>query len=438
MVNYSIFTMCSKNYKDAYDFVIDSWLRTSVKNIYIYTDDPNWKSNNDRITIINLFDSISNDWLVNTGRRVIAAKDFIKKAGERLVFLDIDCYLIRDIGHVFEDYDFDFAVTRLIRPRIDVSAGVYFFYNTENNRKFFDEWHENQKLNYKRGKGVTAYQGSYAQLAFSNVIRGYHRTESHKVIDLDVDIYNRKTGKPPQIDSTIKDLKENKIEILHFYARTWRNKDVDKIIPYLNTKNINYFDLGAYNGGEVKLFMDICSRLNITNYKIYCFEPNKKMYKYLKEMFTDKRIYILDKAIAGENKTVKLYHDGKKGQGDSIFSTKINININDYDEVDGVLFSDWALNNVSNFKNDFNIVRFNIEGAEWFLMKDVVNSGILKYIDIFSGSPRGEDILKVSELKDRVHEHHKLLKDNNINIHIFDKEHSNIIGDLIIKGIKNG
>jgi len=437
MTNYSIFTMCSKNYKDAYDFVIDSWLRMSVKHIYIYTDDPDWKSNNDRITIINLFNHITDDWLINTGRRVFAAQDVVKKAEERLIFLDIDCYLIRDIGHIFEDHSFDFAVTRLNRQNISVSAGIYFLYNTEHNRKFFDDWYKEQKLNYEKGKGVVAYEGSYAQIAFSDIIRKYYRTGSHKVIDLDVDVYNRKAGKPQQTDLIIEDLKQNKIEVLHFYARTWRTKELDKILPYLNTKDINYFDLGTYNGAEVKLFTDICNKLNITDYKIYCFEPNKKMYKYLKANFMDKRISILNKAITNENKAVKLYHDNKKGQGDSIFSTKSNVNINTYDEVDGILFSDWASKNVPNFKNAFNIVRFNIEGAEWFLMRDVISSGLLKYINIFAGSPRGEDISKVSELKNKLSEYLKLLSDNNIVVRVFDKGHSNIIENLIKDYIKN-
>lgn len=439
MVNYSIFTMCSKNYRDAYNFVIDSWLRTSVKNIYVYTDDPDWKSNNDRITIINnLFDSVTDDWLINTGRRVIAAKDVIKKAEEKLVFLDVDCYLVKDIGHIFEDYDFDFAVTRLTEPRIDVSAGVYFFHNTENNRKFFDEWQESQKLNHKKGTGTTVYGSSYTQQAFSYVIRKYYNTKSHKIINLNAAVYNRKTGKPSIIDSTIEDLKENKIEILHFYARTWRNEDINKILPHLSTKNINYFDLGTYTGGEVVLFMDICDRLNIDNYKMYCFEPNKKMYEYLKETFIDKRIFILNKAVANMNKTIKLYHDGKKGKGNSIFSTKINVNANDYEEVEGVLFSDWVLKNVPNFKNAFNIVRFNIEGAEWFLMQDVVNSGISKYIDAFGGSRWGADMPRVLGLKDKVQEYHKLLEDNNISVCIFDKNHLDIIENLIRDYIKNG
>jgi len=38
-MRYSIFTICSKNYKDAYNFVIESWLRTKVEKIYVYTDD---------------------------------------------------------------------------------------------------------------------------------------------------------------------------------------------------------------------------------------------------------------------------------------------------------------------------------------------------------------------------------------------------------------
>jgi hypothetical protein len=433
--------MCSKNYKDAYDFVIDSWLETSVENIYIYTDDPDWKSDNDRIIIINLFDSLTDDWLINTGRRVVAAKDVVKRLGERVIFLDIDCYLVKDVGHIFEDYDFDFAVTRLTKPKIATSAGIYFFYNTERNRKFFDEWYESQKLNYKKRRGVVAHQGSYAQIAFSEVLRKYYKEKTYKVIDLDVDVYNRKAGKPPQTELILEDLKQNKLEVLHFYARTWRTKEVNRIIPYLNVKNtkaVNYFDLGTYNGGEVKLFMDICNEFNITDYKIYGFEPNMKMYKYLKKTFTDEKICILNKAVADGNKTVKLYHDGSNGQGDSVFSTKVNVNANDYTEVEGVLFSDWALKNVPDFRNAFNIVRFNIEGAEWFLMKDVVGSGVLKYINLFGGSPRGEDILKVSELKDKIHEYHKLLKDNNIKIYTFDKEHTKVLGSLITEGIKNG
>ena len=234
MSDYSIFTMCSKNYKDAYDFVIKSWLKSKAKYIYIYTDDPGWKSNNNRIIIINFFDKITDDWLVNTGRRVIIGKDIIKFNNNRLVFLDIDCYLLNDIGYVFDEYDFDFAVTRLHRKNIATSAGVYFFYNTEHNKRFFDDWFEKQNNNYKKRKGVVAYENSYAQRAFSDVLRKYYKEKTHVVIDLDVNKYNRKTGKPDQTNCTIEALKKNEVDILHFYARTWRDKKtVNKIFQYI-------------------------------------------------------------------------------------------------------------------------------------------------------------------------------------------------------------
>jgi len=434
MIDYSIFTMCSKNYKDAYTFVIASWLRTSVKHIYVYTDDPTWKSKNERITIIHLFDEITNDWLVNTGRRVLTGKDIVKRAGEKIVFLDIDCYLIEDISHVFKKHTFDFAVTRLNSPRQAVSAGVFFFYNTKRNQKFFDEWHKEQIRNYKNRIGVVKYQGSYAQKAFSSIIRKYHKTKTHKIVDLDVEVYNRKAGKEKQNKGTIQALRKNTVKILHFYARTWRHNNMKKIIPYLNNnKVLNYFDLGTFNGVEVKLFVDMCKRLNITNYKIYCFEANKEMYDGLKKTFTDTRVVILNKAIADGNKVVNLYLDGKRGKGNSIFSTKSNVNENNFKEVDGILFSDWISKNVVNFKYSFNIVRFNIEGAEWFLMNDIVKQNIVKYINIFAGSHIGPDMPRVGELKDKVKDYEKLLKDNNIKIEIFNKEKLSVIESLIIK-----
>lgn len=232
MVGYSIFSVCTKNYRDAYEFSIDSWLRTGVKNIYIYTDDANWKSNNDRVKIIKLFDE-TDDWLTNIGRKVDAVRDVVRFGDERLIFMDIDCYLVNDIGYVFDVYDFDFAVTRLHRTNIDVSSGIYFFLNTERNRKFIDAWGKEQKIVRGRGIGVKPFAGSYGQAGFSNVMRRYRDSKARKVIDLDVNRYNKKVGKPTQKASAIEDIKNKKVEVLHFYARTWRSPDTPEILSYL-------------------------------------------------------------------------------------------------------------------------------------------------------------------------------------------------------------
>ncbi len=238
MANYSIFTLCSKNYRDAYDFVIDSWLRTNAKNIYVYTDDPNWKSDNERVKIIKLFDKESTDWLVNVARKYKVAGNAMKYGDEALMFLDIDCYIVNDIGYLFDKYDFDFAVTRLLRKRIAINSGLYLFRNTKHNKRFVSDWAVEQERCYRMGKGRNPYESSHSQFGFSNVIRRYHSQGTHKVIDLDPLRYHRKTGKPTLVKATIEDLKQNKIEILHFYARTWRSKDANKILSYVNKPEI--------------------------------------------------------------------------------------------------------------------------------------------------------------------------------------------------------
>ncbi len=234
MAEYSIFSMCTKNYRDAYEFVIDSWLRTTAKNIYIYTDDKSWISDNDRIKIIKLFDE-SDDWLVNVGRKFMVAKDVVKFGDKLLMFIDIDCYFVNDIGYIFDKYDFDFAVTRLYRRDTEINSGLYFFSNTEYNRTFINDWAEDQEKNYKLGLGIKPYAGSYSQFGFSNTLRRYDAQRTHKVIDLDPQRYHRKVGKPHQKHDAIEDIKQNKIEVLHFYARTWRKKESIEILSYLKS-----------------------------------------------------------------------------------------------------------------------------------------------------------------------------------------------------------
>lgn len=275
MAEYSIFTLCSKNYRDAYDFVIDTWLKTSAKYIYIYTDDETWKSDNDRIKIIKLFDE-SDDWLVNVGRKYQVVEDVVKFGDKSLMFIDIDCYIVNDVGYLFDENDFDFAVTRLYNLETEINSGLYFFHNTEHNRTFINDWAMQQEKYYKMGIGVKPYAGSFSQMGFSDTLRRYNAQGTHKIMDLDPRIYHRKVGKPQQRDSAIEVIKQKKVEILHFYARTWRNADAVELLSYLDnsptqgklcvTTVVNrkyqkyipmfiYFCLKSYPDYGIKLFL---------------------------------------------------------------------------------------------------------------------------------------------------------------------------------------
>lgn len=199
----------------------------------------------------------------------------------------------------------------------------------------------------------------------------------------------------------------------------------------------NYFDFGLFRGTEMGWMVDnILPSLGIKNYHIYGFEACKHYADVLKKHYvSDDKVTIINKAIVDTPKKVKLYY-ADNAVGHSVFSTKRNVSEN-HEEVDGAVFSEWLEENVPDYKLAFNIIKVNIEGAEWFLFNDLVNSGVHKYIKIYCG--QGHDVEKVEELKDKVKEYYQLLKDNNIHLHRFTewKPHQNDdLREIIVKEAK--
>ncbi len=240
-MEYNIFTLCSANYRDAYEFVIDTWLQTKAKHLYIYTDDRNWRATTPRVKIIPYFD-LSDDWLVNVGRRVLCLEDLSKREQNRnLLFLDIDCYVLTDLGHVF-DMDYDLSVVRFEPGKI-VSAGVYFAKNTLDVKRFAADWKTAQEHFKRKRKGVVAHQGSYSQYAYDKVVRQYHDEGVCKIGKLSFDEYslkikdvykhrryllNRGIDPNKAKQQTLKRVADERTKVLHFYNNSYRNKRLVK------------------------------------------------------------------------------------------------------------------------------------------------------------------------------------------------------------------
>lgn len=194
---------------------------------------------------------------------------------------------------------------------------------------------------------------------------------------------------------------------------------------------LNYFDLGLHkDAAEIDMFINVCEENNI-QYSVWGFEAHPDYcIKLVKKYSGNKNVTIINKAISNKNCTLKLYlADSNEGEGNSIFSTKNNVNIKSYVEVEGILFSDWLLSNVSEFKGDNNVLRYNIEGAEWYLMNDLKDNDLLKYFKVILGSK--PDMIKVSELKGFISKYEKLLNDNKIKVHKFTKVHPSTNCNLI-------
>lgn len=182
-------------------------------------------------------------------------------------------------------------------------------------------------------------------------------------------------------------------------------------------KKINYFDLGMFDGKEIDMFITEVS--SDYDYNVYGFEAHPKYHQKIKDRFKDNgRIQCFNYAItdkANSNQKLKLYME-PTGHGNSIFSTKNNIDINNCVEVNSISFVNWVKENIPDYKNCYNILRFNIEGAELFLINDIIENDFNKHINLYLGSVPGEDILKVSELQPYYNDYIQTLKNNKIDI----------------------
>ena len=190
-------------------------------------------------------------------------------------------------------------------------------------------------------------------------------------------------------------------------------------------RRVNYFDLGLHTGLELNYILThILTPLEnkkLIDFQVYGFEASEKFALRLKEQYhphPELNTTIVHKAISNTEDKIKLYRVNLKIQpnevGNSIFRTKNNVT-DDYVEVEGIIFSKWLKENVPSYKDDINIMKVNIEGAEWHLFNDMVDNNILQYFPLILGA--GHDVDKVSELDSD--KYWKLIKDNNIKIHRF-------------------
>ena len=179
---------------------------------------------------------------------------------------------------------------------------------------------------------------------------------------------------------------------------------------------VNYIDMGLWVGAEITAMKNtIFPALKIDDYRIYGFEAAKENFVKLPK-YNDDRIRVFHKAIGNVNGKIKLYHCNKGNKGHSIYKTKRNVSEENFEEVDCVILSDWIKENVPDFEETFNILRMNIEGAEWEVFKSLEDADMIKYVNVFAGS-HGNDVDKVRELSSTAYR--DLIERNKIERHMF-------------------
>ena len=234
---FEIFAYCSKNYKDAYDFVIDSWTKLdTVTKITLYTD---WEftPNNPKIEVIKMFDE-DESWIVGTGRRLDVIKHFSYKnkgTQKNVLFLDIDCYIVKDVSEIFNK-DFDIAISRLNScfhyANKTATAGLWFCKLSDGYYNFIEEWFSRAQQLKNENIGLDNHRISYVQYSFTDVAKTI--TPAYKVLAIDEKIYNSEHS---ILDKWYDMIQRYKPKILHFKGQRFRDSQITKTALRLSDPN---------------------------------------------------------------------------------------------------------------------------------------------------------------------------------------------------------
>lgn len=203
---------------------------------------------------------------------------------------------------------------------------------------------------------------------------------------------------------------------------------------YSSQKQINYFDFGTYLQAEELNWanQEVLSKLpNPKN--IYAFEANPQSYRVaVNNVKSIAQLSFFNLALVNkvpESGLVRLY-TSKKGLGDSIYRAEKG----SFVEVPAVRLSDFIREHNIPIHNSINIIRMNIEGCEFDVMKDLAENDLVKYFDGFYGM--WDDVGKIDYEKDK--EFRKLLK--RLNVHPFPFNGRDMKYDsrknLIVKSLK--
>jgi FkbM family methyltransferase len=184
--------------------------------------------------------------------------------------------------------------------------------------------------------------------------------------------------------------------------------------------NLNYIDLGLHKGDEIQMFLDAVKPLkHFKKIRVFGFEPHPDLFQAVKKRYQNNiSVRIFDKAISNSNGDANLYiAESNKLEGNSLFSTKNNVDKDNFVKCQTIILSDWIKDEIPSFKKDVNVLRYNIEGSEIHLFNDLINTGLSKYFNLYLGSANGDDILKCSEIHHLHEDFMNILKNNNIYVH---------------------
>lgn len=188
------------------------------------------------------------------------------------------------------------------------------------------------------------------------------------------------------------------------FAKFANSNDVKK----LNKSSI-CIDCGA-NIGKVS---EIMAK---TGAKVYAFEPNPLCMEQLESVCSKyKNIELIKKGVADKNKKFKMFHNDfiqydreVFSQSSSIYATKKNVNAKNYTEIECIDLCEF----IKNLNKTIDILKMDIEGAEFDILYKLITRGIYKKIKHILVETHDDSIPEIADIAKTVRQ---LIKDKNIN-----------------------
>jgi len=182
---------------------------------------------------------------------------------------------------------------------------------------------------------------------------------------------------------------------------------------------VNYFDLGCNIGSTIEACIKSLSGFELN---VYGVEADKDLYlKCVKRLSRYPFVQIYNFAITYQKGSVRLYKSdvGRdcRRLGYSIYRDKRYLT-DKFNEVGGVPFSSFLES--CDIPYGINILKSNIEGAEYDLVRDMDDNEIFDRFDIFLGSSVSggwhKDMAKIPSLVDKIDELKEILLRNNVKV----------------------
>lgn len=177
-------------------------------------------------------------------------------------------------------------------------------------------------------------------------------------------------------------------------------------------------DCGSHLGESVKKFRNMFPN---DDCNFYMFEPNTYLFDIFNSNpeFDDCKKY--NKAISNKTEIVKLWGctETKYSVGSTLEKSKADwdkIKENDFIEIESIDLSDFIMNSFS--KDDYIILKLDIEGAEYDTLEKLLETGVISYIDELYCEFHTQWL--APEFAQREHNIRKKLEEINLQIYYWD------------------